>query len=116
MNCIGALGRCSLTFGVLVRSCGLALVSGCGLRADGAGGGEGIGRVIFDTSRGSIILNASIFNCSLLLSVGRTGRGQGPTSTQNNLGLLLGPNLSLGLLDCHLLAHPLGAENAAVPR
>src|SRR6516164_9305056 len=70
-----------------------------------------------DTSGGSIILNASIFTCSVLLSVGSTGRGQGPTSTQNNLGLLLGPNLSLGLLDCHLLAHnPLGAENAAVPR
>ena len=69
-----------------------------------------------DASGCSIILK-SVFTCSVLLSVGSTGRGQGPTSTQNNLGLLQGPNLSLGLLDCHLLAHnPLGAENAAVPR
>jgi hypothetical protein len=112
-----ALRRCSLTFAVLVRSCGLGLVVDCALIAHGADGGKGIGRFILDTSGGSIILNASIFTCSVLLSVGSTGRGQGPTSTQNNLGLLLGPNLSLGLLDCHLLAHnPLGAENAAVPR
>src|SRR5262249_16311307 len=110
MNCIGALRRCSLTFAVLVRSCGLGLVVDCALIAHGADGGKGIGRFILDTSGGSIILNASIFTCSVLLSVGSTGRGQGPTSTQNNLGLLLGPNLSLGLLDCHLLAHnPLGA-------
>src|SRR5262245_4429780 len=29
MNCIGALRRCSLTFAVLVRSCGLGLVVDC---------------------------------------------------------------------------------------
>src|SRR5262249_22278485 len=40
-------------------------------------------------------LNASILTCSVLsLSVGSTKRGQGPTSTHNNLGLLQGPNLS----------------------
>src|SRR6516225_4919936 len=33
MNCIGALRRCSLTFAVLVRSCGLRLVVDCALIA-----------------------------------------------------------------------------------
>src|SRR5262249_18144924 len=59
MNCIGALRRCSLTFAVLVRSCGLRLVVDCALIADG---GNGIGRLFrSDTSGGSISLNASIF-------------------------------------------------------
>src|SRR5215472_9245137 len=46
MNCISALRRCSLTFAVLVRSCGLGLVVGCALVAHGADGGNGIGRFI----------------------------------------------------------------------
>ena len=62
MNCIGALRRCSLTFAVLVRSCGLGLVVDCALVAHGADGGtELAGLFRSDTSGGSISLNASIF-------------------------------------------------------
>jgi hypothetical protein len=46
MNCIVALRRCSLTFAVLVRSCGFRLVVDCALIAHGADGGKGIGRFI----------------------------------------------------------------------
>ena len=95
----------------------LGLVVDCALIAHAPMEGRELAGLFRSDASGCSIILKSVFTCSVLLSVGSTGRGQGPTSTQNNLGLLLGPNLSLGLLDCHLLAHnPLGAENAAVPR
>src|SRR6516165_12588669 len=99
MNCIGALRRCSLTFAALVRSCGSGLVVDCALIAHGTDRGKGIGR--FTSLRRTRRLDHSecvhLYLLCALLSVGSTGRGQEPTSTQNNLGLLQGPNLSPGL-------------------
>src|SRR5215471_9744815 len=63
MNCIGALRRCSLTFAVLVRSCGLGLVVDCARWSPTAPmeGTELAGLFRSDTSGGSISLNAFIF-------------------------------------------------------